>query len=291
MIGLEDIQETPKPNYTPIIILGIAALLLIIVGFISYKDYVDAKADERIAQTDERIKELENKINEQAAKPANPAPVQVKDPEVEKLRREFEALKKRSEENTVKVERILDGPPPALAGAAAELASNNNDPSNFLPPIPDGILNPTPSAPSSVAPPALPDPELEQRMARARQQQQEAIPDYIRDSVQAAPGGMSARARQELSAAQDQIRNAPAIGKVVSFDPDWNFVTVSAGDRSNVEEGQRYSIRRGVDLIGVVKIQRVFPEESIAGLVTKSNDYDAAVKPQAGDDVILYEPY
>lgn len=270
MIGPEDIQETPKTNYTPILVLGIAALLLLIVGFISYRDYVNAEAEKKVKSSDERIRKLEEQLEKYTAGGQPAAANQsnalaARDPEIEELRRQLDAMKLQSdtikkqtertkqlvEENSMKVERVLSGGP----GGGSD---------SFPPDM------------ASIPPPGIND----------------EISDPLRDAVVAPPGGYRSAATQaSLTEVQRKVREAPAIGKIVSYDEGWNLITIGAGKSNGIDVGQRYSVRRGSDVLGVVKIFEVFTNQSNANIVTDNRKFDGALKPQVGDDIISFDPF
>ena len=250
MIGPEDFQETPKKNQTPVIVLAAAAVLLLIVGFISYRDYVHSRADQQRADSEKRIAELEAKI----AKMGNPASVATQtkstpvkpvppppDPEIEELRRQLAEMKRRTEDNTKKMERFETNSPP-------------------------GVYTP-PSAKS------------------------DTVPDYVKNSVNSPPGGLSPEAQRRYNDLQLKIRNAPAIGIVTSYNRDLDFVTIDAGELNGIKKSDRFSVRRGSDLLGVVRIEEVHADQSIALIVTKNTEFDGALKPRAGDEIISFDPF
>lgn len=270
MIEPEDIHESPKPNYTPVLILGLAALLLMIVGFISYRDYVNHKADQRLAGSEERIKNLEEqiaRISGPESSAAAPAEAKVpdqpaRDPELEELRRQFEEMKqkmaaneRKAQENTLKVDRVLASGPQVVQEPVSDI----------------------PGSPASSLP--RPNDEIE-------------VPEYVRESVAAPPQGqMSPAARERFENLQNKVRNAPSIGEVLSYNRDWGFVTFNAGSDNNVSEGDRFSVRRGAEILGIVKVKEVFPNQAIASLVTPTDKFADAANPQAGDEIILFDPF
>lgn len=272
MIGPEDIHETPKKNQTPILILGIASLLLVIVGFISYRDYVNAKADDRIRKVEEKLSQLANTQVPVAPNSINTAPPVI-NPEIEELRRQLDEMKVQAEsikvqteknkllveENSMKVDRVL-----------------NAGPGNLKEP-----LNPDQSSRPGIG--TLPPPGINDDLT---------IPDYIRNSVAAPPGGNRyANENVETSEMEKKIKSTPAIGNIVSYDESWNLVTINAGTSNGVKKDQRYSIRRGSELLGIVKISEVFPTVSNANIVTNNRAFEGALKPKAGDDIISYDPF
>ena len=260
MIGTEDFHETQKKNHTPTIVLVAAAVLLLIVGFISYRDYVNSRADKRVADSDRRIAELEEKImqlgqsqgtgtNQGPGSGATQAPPPP-DPEYEKLRRQLEEMRQRTEENSRKVKQLSEG------------GARTSPPELFA----------VPKAPGN--------------------RDDEDLPGYVRDSVSAPPGGkLSPEAERRLADLRQKVRNAPSIGSVVSYNLDWNFVTIDAGTENGIKVDDRYSVRRGSEVLGIVKVRQVFPTEAIAGVVTKNVEFDGALKPQAGDEIIAFDPF
>ncbi len=279
MIGPEDIHETPKMNQTPILILGIASLLLVIVGFISYRDYVNAKADDRIRKVEEKLSQLVSAQPPVAPTSINPAPTSINpappviNPEIEELRRQLEAMKVQAEsikvqteknkqlveENSMKMDRVLSADPGSL-----------KEP-----------FNPNQSSRPGIG--TLPPPGIKDDLT---------IPDYVRNSVAAPPGGSRyANENVEPSEVEKKIKSTPAIGNIVSYDEGWNLVTINAGTSNGVKKDQRYSIRRGSELLGIVKISEVFPTVSNANIVTNNRAFEGALKPKAGDDIIAYDPF
>ena len=283
MIGPEDIQQTPKPNYTPIIILGVAAVLLLIVGFISYRDYVNAKADEKVDSKVEQIrKELEaqialresNKANLSSSVPSAPntgvaqppAPPQ-KDPEIEELRRQLAAMKKLQEENSMKVEKVLsrgpiDPKPYEVAPIGVPSTGGNNN----------GRFNPEPAP--------IGGPPIEDKIE---------VPNFVKDSVSSPPGGMSPEAQARIAAFRRNVMNSPAIGKVLTYDSEWGFVTIDAGTSNGIRKGGRFSVRRGGDILGDIRLEQVDATESLGVFTTKGRKVE--VQPRKGDDIIASQSF
>lgn len=265
----DELNEKPSRPSTPIFVLGIAAVLLLVVGFISYRDYVNTMAERQLAQSDERIRQLEEKISElsRSREPSAKSPAtaaQAKDEELEKIRREMLELKQQTEENRRKTEEVLN----QRQNTAAATDS-------ILPPIPSEILNPT-----------LP-PEIAKKI-----DDQVELPPYLRDAVRTPPAGgspSSFEAEQRQVAAQ--VRNAAAIGKVTYFNSEHNLVVFDAGRKNNVKQEQRYSIRRGSDMVAAVRVIETTDSESTALVVTNLKNAGEMIKPEVGDDVILLDGF
>lgn len=74
------------------------------------------------------------------------------------------------------------------------------------------------------------------------------------------------------------------IGQVISFNADWNFVTVDAGADKGLKIGQMFLIKRGEEPLGKVKVQQVGPIESVLGFVS-DNKVAGSLKPKPGDKI------
>ncbi len=94
--------------------------------------------------------------------------------------------------------------------------------------------------------------------------------------------------RAQLSQAQRRIRDAPAIASVKQYDADWQFVVINGGQRRNLEPGRELAVRRGHEILGLVRLDEVLEEESIGELVGAWRRDKNLAKPEAGDDVITY---
>ena len=84
------------------------------------------------------------------------------------------------------------------------------------------------------------------------------------------------------------IRNAPAAGKVIAFNTEWGFVQIDAGKNRNISAGTRFAVRRGVSIVGYVKVTEVSDKMSIAELTSRNEFSETARKPKPGDDVISW---
>jgi len=97
--------------------------------------------------------------------------------------------------------------------------------------------------------------------------------------------------RTTLTPAQQRIREAPSLGKVMEYDTDWHFVVISCGANHNLTQSQQLAIRRGHEILGLVRLDEVLPDESIANLEGAWKVDAQAPKPQVGDDVLTYPPF
>jgi len=96
---------------------------------------------------------------------------------------------------------------------------------------------------------------------------------------------------EEPSPAEQRIRDAPSLGKVVEYDTDWHFVVINCGSKHNLEAGRKLAIRRGGSILGLIHIDEILPEQSVAELDGAWKGDPKAIKPQPGDDVLTYPPF
>lgn len=308
MIEPDVIGERKPTNHTPTIALGLAALLLLVVGAMSYRDSVRSSLEKEFA-------EKENRLMERMGLPAAPVA---------------------AEAQPGAAPRPAAAPAPAPAAVPPAPASGATV-------LYDALGNPVylsgtqPAAPATTAGlqaeaslPAPEDPDiarlqrtLDQVRAKGQSTEQrfnelagsgdplasEAaamsasgagggkggnatissdLPDFLRVAVENPPGG-NPEVEARLSRVRAQVMAAPSLAKVTSYDKDWGIVTFNAGSGQGVKVDQRFAVRRGGEILGWVKVNEVLAEEAIATLVTKNADSDTAAKPGVGDDLIDFE--
>lgn len=310
MIGPEDFGERHPVNHTPTIALGIAALLLLVVGAMSYSDYVRKRYDKEYAAKEEQLIQRMQQLG--YAPPVNPGSGAALPPS-----------------------QLLPGAvAPAALPAPAPVASAGAAPA-VVPASPQ-LAAAVQSTEVALTPPN--DPEIEaarQSLAQARMQSQaaeerfqslagtsagampppalepgspptaaaevpfdEELPPFLRqaeaeriaaEAVSRSEVDSDAVVTQDLAKVRQAVSRANSLGKVVSYDDEWGLVTFNAGSANGVVIDKRFAVRRGSDLLGWVKVDKVFENESIAILVTKNRSSDTAAKPAPGDDLIDFE--
>jgi hypothetical protein len=87
---------------------------------------------------------------------------------------------------------------------------------------------------------------------------------------------------------EKQIKEAAAVGKVADFNAEWGFVQIDAGKDRNIKEGSKFAVRRGVSIVGYVKVTEVSDKTSIAELTSRNKFSETARKPKPGDDLITW---
>lgn len=73
-------------------------------------------------------------------------------------------------------------------------------------------------------------------------------------------------------------------GTILAINPAWNFVILSLGDRNGVVNNSEMLIKRGVQLVGKVRVTSVEPSSSIADIIANSVPKGVSIQP--GDKVI-----
>ncbi len=97
--------------------------------------------------------------------------------------------------------------------------------------------------------------------------------------------------KEAVPAAEQRIRDAPALGKVLEYDADWHFVVINCGTTHNLEAGTKLAIRRGGSILGLIHVDEILPEQSVAELEGAWKADPEAMKPQPGDDVLTFPPF
>jgi hypothetical protein len=298
MIGPDDFGDRRSANHTPTIALSIAAVLLLIVGAMSYRESVRSGLEKEFAEKEARLMQRQG-LAPVAAVPGTPAvaaPAPAAAPAGTVL---YDA-----QGNPV----YLTGVPPTAAPAPAMVPATNAaalqvestlpapedpdiarfqqslDQARQQGRITDQRFNQIAGAETPSAPPLNPVPDGATGSAEITAE----LPAFLRDAVNNPPGGnpeMDAR----LDRMRSQIVAAASLGKVTSYDKDWGIVTFNAGAAQGVKKDQRFAVRRGSEVLGWVKVDQVEEDQAIAVLVTKNRESDTALKPDVGDDLIDFE--
>lgn len=196
-------------------------------------------------------------------------------------------------------------PPPAPASDPSLMASS------------PGSSQPLPSARPEAAPSGN-NPDFEGELAALRQERQlvsqrfEQLSSPGRASASQAPaargeplpGGAlpssapafdnlmaTQNAGPQLSPDEQRIRDAPAIARVREYDPDWHFVVLDGGKERNIVPGTQLAVRRGHQILGLIRVDEVENNESVAELQGTWRADAQAIKPRRGDDVVTYPPF
>lgn len=308
MISPDDIGERRPANHTATIALSIAAVLLLVVGAMSYRQYVRDTYEKEYAEKEARLMQLHGN----APAPAGALPAE-------------------------SAQAVSSGSQPTLPAGTTVLYDAQGNPV-YLTGLPPGSANPGSPLAEAVQKvesslPAPVDPDIsrfQQSLAQARQQSDSTeqrfnqlaanggpadgangagsgpgtyqspldggtgaeitseLPDFLRNAVNDPPGG-NPEVEARLQRMRSQVLAQPSLAKVTSFDKDWGIVTFNAGSVQGVQKDQRFAVRRGSEILGWVKVDQVEEAQSIAILVTKNRSDDTSLKPEVGDDLIDFE--
>lgn len=300
MMGPEDIGERRQVNHTPTIALTVAAVLLLIVGALSYRDFVRSSLEKEFAEKERQLlirqgyvaPEYSVQPNNQAsvgALPNGPVPTgQVPYPNQQG------AYPQTYQPSQLSPQAPQNYNPNAVANQA-----NNMGVETTLPRPADPELDSIRSSLNQAREQSRRTEEQYNQLAgtvdsriqsAANEPITSELPDFLREAVTNPPGG-NPSVEEELAMMKRKVNSAPALAQVTGYDKDWGIVTFNAGSGQGVEKGKRFAVRRGGEILGWVKVDEVMENESIAILLTKNRDIDTAEKPSVGDDLINFEMF
>lgn len=287
----EDLGERRQANHTPTIALGIAALLLLIVGAMSYRDFVRTSYEKEYAEKERQLlarhgyavapfatngqQAVQGQVPNYQPQPGQvqqAAPVQQPQPQAQPQQPATNPIIAQNAAN-MQIESSLPRPvDPELDSIRDSLAQASEQSRRTE----EQFRDITGNVGSQVNP-----------GMQATQEITEELPDFLRDAVENPPGG-NPEVEERLARMRNQVLQAPSLARVTSFDNDWGIVTFNAGLSQNVKKDQRFAVRRGADILGWIKVDEVQENQSIAVLVTNRDD-ETVQKPEVGDDLIDFE--
>jgi len=286
MMGDDDLGERRTANHTPTVALGLAAVLLLVVGAMSYRDFIRNKYEKDYAEKEQRLLMRHGypEVDPATGLPtgayaSGPAPVGTP------AQTQAEAAPATSDPRlvarsaaTLQVEQGLPRDPEldsirSSLDQAQQLAQRTQEQYRDITGNVDTLANqPRPSI--------LPE----------DYDVTEELPAFLREAMENPPGDLDDLGPPpSLEAERARIAQAPAIGKVINYDSEWGIVTFSAGRNNQVQAGTRFAVRRGNEIVGWVRVDEVLEDQSIAFMVTRNRESDLAKKPEPGDDLIAFE--
>ncbi len=309
MMGTEDLGERRQINHTPTIALGVAALLLLLVGALSYRDFVKSNLEKEYAEKERDLMLRHGYVPYPAGQ--QPGYNQVPIGNTAMNGGQFQAANMDPQNGT-----NSNGGPQNPVGF--------QQPATPAPPVPNPEVSPelVGSATSMGIETSLPEPkdpalesirnslaEVAEQSRRTEQQYREItgdvntkalnstegvgdlsaeLPEFLREAVANPPGG-NPSVSERIGRLQEQVIRAPSLAQVTGYNKEWGIVTFNAGAAQNVKKDQRFAIRRGSEILGWIKVDEVQANQSIAVMVTKNAQSDTAIKPDVGDDLIDFE--
>ncbi|MDF1738982.1 MAG: hypothetical protein P1U86_07470 [Verrucomicrobiales bacterium] len=282
-------------NHTPMIALGAAAVLLLIVCAMSYRDYVRTSLEKEFAEKEQRLMQRNGyypvQQGQQNFQQQQPLPQNTSQNYAQ------QTIQQPAQQQQVRQPQPQQPQQQYLAPAPEGAAANSAQSSLPRPRDPemDQLRNSMDQVKEQAARTDARYNEITGDVDRlAREAEPKAaeitaeLPDFLRDAVENPPGG-NPDVEERLSRMRDQVRMAPALARVTGYDKDWGLVTFNAGIGQGVKKDQRFAVRRGEDILGWIKVDQVEENQSIAVLVTKNREIDTAAKPEVGDDLIDFE--
>jgi len=301
MMGSEDMIERKPVNNTPTIALGIAAVLLLIVGAMSYKDYVRRSLEKEYAEKEKSMMERIGYVpvgsnntpyvhQSQLAQQQPQAVTPVSTPAVTAAQNPV----------TPGPAQVVPQLPPPVAGSDIAAIDPQRLPTETNLPRPvDSDIEAMQKSLNQVKRQAEATVnrygELANNTGSSIQNSgnpaaeiTEELPEFLRNATANPPGG-NPEVEERIARLKQQVVNSPALAKVLSYDKSWGILVFDAGRANGVAKDQRFAVRRGDAILGWVTVDEVEEGQSIARLVTKNRDNDTDLKPAAGDDLISLE--
>ena len=83
---------------------------------------------------------------------------------------------------------------------------------------------------------------------------------------------------------KENITRRGLTGTVLAYNPGWNFVVLSIGDKQSLKAGKEMVVTRGGQMVAKVRVTSVEPSTSIADIIPSSVAKGQSVQP--GDSVV-----
>ena len=265
-----------KGDKTGVMALVMAGILLLGVGAYSYHQYVKSKLEKEFAEKERALGQERELLLTQTEKMrgsaipggggalAQPAP---------------NLLTEGTGQNTSPVDGALQMPDVPLPPIPLELLEK---------PVASGGANDRLAKMEADLAAMKKESDLYQRALEAKAKGTGAEPGTVEPGVEPGRAPVSAvgSVQTEVDAMAEKVRTAAAIAKVVEYDPDWSYVIIDRGSKSEIETGMRFAVRRGADVLGIIKIEEVYDSHSVGQLLTRNKHSPTARKPAPGDDII-----
>lgn len=309
MIGPDDIGEPRQGNYrtnhTPTIALAAAAILLLVLTAIIYKDNVRSDLEKEFAEKERMMMQRNGYI---PAQPAQQQPLYnaqgqlVQNGQVYAQQPAYQQPQFQNQPQQAPQYQPAAQQPVQQTQFPQQPAAQNPNSSGVQASLPQPKDPEIDAMRDSLNKAREMSERTEQRYgeitkdvdAIARQTEVDAseitaeLPEFLRNAVENPPGGNPEMERR-LEKMRGQVVAAPSLAQVTGYDKDWGIVTFNAGSVQGVKEEQRFAIRRRDELLGWVKVDQVRTNDSIAVFVMESRNDDTSAKPEVGDDLIDFE--
>lgn len=297
MMAPEEFGEKKSVNHTPTIALTVAAVLLLIVGALSYRDYVRNSLEKEYAEK-ERMMMARHGYAVQPA-PGQQIPLQ-QQADVQFQNNYTPAQPDPQGQQGQQMLMQQNQLNPGVNDAMIAQQAANMGVENSLPQAVDPEIQSISSSLQQIREQSERteqqynnlvsgvDDRLKQEVDGADEPITSELPDFLKEAVADPPGG-NPSLQTNMEKMRDKVRAAPSLARVTGYDRNWGIVTFNAGAGQGVKKDQRFAVRRGDIILGWVKVDEVQATSSIAVLVTRNKNIDTAEKPAAGDDLINFE--
>ena len=94
----------------------------------------------------------------------------------------------------------------------------------------------------------------------------------------------AASAETQVKAYKQNYTRQGVTGTVLAYNPGWNFVVLSIGDKQSLKAGKEMVVTRGGQMVAKVRVTSVEPSTSIADIIPSSVAKGQSVQP--GDSVV-----
>jgi len=121
--------------------------------------------------------------------------------------------------------------------------------------------------------------KLETELAESKQ-----VQESLKKKADEAEAQFATKDRQIAEYKQGYVQKG-LTGKVLAYNPGWNFVVLSLGDRNGLKSGVQLVVTRAGAMVGKVKVTTVEPTSSIADVIPGTVARGESVQP--GDSVIF----
>ena len=120
--------------------------------------------------------------------------------------------------------------------------------------------------------------DLEQQVAELKQ-----VQDSLKKQVSEAEG-KATTAKTQVDQYKAEYTKPGVTGTVLAYNPGWNFVVLSIGDKQSLKAGKVLVVTRGGQMVARVRVTSVEPTSSIADVIPSSVTRGESVQP--GDSVV-----
>ena len=121
--------------------------------------------------------------------------------------------------------------------------------------------------------------KAQSELAEARQ-----VQETLNNRLQEQTTQLAAK-EQQVKSYRDVTVRAGLSGRVLAFNPGWNFAVLSIGDKAGLKAGVQMLVMRGNSMIAKARVTTVEPNTSIADILPGTVARGATV--QAGDTVVF----